>query len=101
MSTSQLAPAPGKPLPLESAAEFPSPTFPFCWTMIYRHGVNATLQKHFFFKGTINQAIERAQKHCGIMGYKYHYIRPMLCNIDVEEGIQLGTHNPRTGLPKE
>lgn len=79
----------------------------YCWTVIYRHGVNSSLSKNFYFKGTTDdpkklmiEAIERAQKHCGVMGYKYNFLRPMLCNIDIEEGIQLGTIDSRTLLPR-
>jgi hypothetical protein len=72
-----------------------------CWTIFYRHGVNATLTKNFFFDGKMHEAIERAQKHCGIMGYKYIFVRPMLCDIDYEEGVQLGTIDSKTGKPKE
>lgn len=73
--------------------------FPGCWTIYYRHGVNAQLSKNFYFDGTMFDARERAQRHCGIMGYKFNFLRPMLCDIEVEEGIQLGTHDNRTGLP--
>lgn len=60
------------------------------WTMYYRHGVNATLSKNFFFEGSLHQAVERAQKHCGIMGYKYMFLRPMIVDICKEERVQLG-----------
>ncbi len=78
------------------------------WTIIYRHGVNATLTKNFYFmpnpsdsRKTMEQVIERAQKHCGIMGYKYHFVRPMVCDIATEEGIQLGLIDSRTLKPRE
>lgn len=83
------------PLPMIPAAR----EFPGCWTIYYRHGVNAQLSKNFFFDGSMFDARERAQRHCGIMGYKFNFIRPMLCDIEVEEGVQLGTHDNRTGLP--
>jgi hypothetical protein len=72
-----------------------------CWTIYYRHGVNSTLSKNFFCEGSLEQARDRAMKHCGVMGYKYIFIRPMLCDIEYEEGIQQGTIDPRTGLVRE
>jgi hypothetical protein len=71
----------------------------FWWTMYYRHGMNPSLQKNFYFEGTMTQAIERAQKHCAIMGFKYSWLRPMISNLELEEGIQLGIIDRRTGLP--
>jgi hypothetical protein len=72
-----------------------------CWTVFYRHGVNATLTKNFYFDGAMRDAIERAQQHCGIMGYKYIFIRPMICDIEHEENVQLGRIDARTGRLKE
>lgn len=90
--------------PLLAGAEPEQPAerrFPHCWTMFYRHGVNATLTKNFFFNGLMIDARDRAMKHCGIMGYKFQFLRPLLCDIEVEEGIQLGTHDSRTGQLKK
>jgi len=55
----------------------------------YRHGVNPGLQKIFFHKGTFATAKKRAEQHCGIMGYKFIWIRPFIVDLDVEEATQL------------
>ena len=61
------------------------------WIMFYRHGMNANLTKGFFYKGSLFQAQERAKDHCKIMGYKYIFIRPMICNLEEEETYKLGS----------
>ncbi len=78
------------------------------WTVFYRHGVNSTLSKNIYvetvgenYQASMRIAVERAQKHCGIMGYKYIFIRPMVCPIEIEEGIQLGHISPVTLRPKD
>ena len=55
------------------------------WTMYYRHGMNANLQKNFYFEGTLVQAQLRAREHCDVMGYKFIWVRPLVCNIEEEE----------------
>jgi hypothetical protein len=59
------------------------------WTIHYRHGMNATLSKNFFYDGDLNGAIARAQEHCKIMNYKYIFLRPLIVDIDKEEEYKL------------
>ena len=59
------------------------------WIMFYRHGMNATLTKNFYHEGDMNSAIRRAQDHCKIMGYKYIFIRPLICDLESEEEYKL------------
>ena|ERR1700744_2752032 len=65
--------------------KLPPEVFNSIWTVYYRHGINAILQKNFYHEGSMVSAIERAKKHCTIMGYRYHYVRPMVPNINIEE----------------
>ena len=59
------------------------------WILYYRHGMNATLSKGFYFNGTMVDAIRRARKHCEIMNYHYIWVRPMVCDFDSEEYLKL------------
>ena len=53
--------------------------------MYYRHGMNAQLTKNFKFKGSREDARTRAEKHCQVMGYKLHFVRPMFPDLTEEE----------------
>lgn len=55
------------------------------WTLYFRHGMNASLSKNFYYEGDLTGAVRRAQDHCKVMGYKYIWLRPLICNIDEEE----------------
>ena len=59
------------------------------FAMYYRHGVNPGLTKIFYFDGTFQEAKKRAEAHCGIMGYKYIWLRPFIVDLDAEESTQL------------
>ena len=59
------------------------------WTIFFRHGMNANLSKNFYFDGTQLEATRRAQEHCKIMGYRFIFLRPLVCNIDEEEAYKL------------
>lgn len=60
------------------------------WIMSYRHGMNATLSKNFYFNGSLKEAVERARKHCDIMNYQYYFLRPLVVDIEAEERRQMG-----------
>ena len=59
----------------------------FC--MYYRHGVNPGLTKIFYYSGNFQEAKKRAESHCGIMGYKFIWLRPFVVDLDAEEATQL------------
>jgi hypothetical protein len=59
------------------------------YLMFYRHGMNANLTKGFFCDGDLQAARKRAEAHCKIMGYKYIFVRPMICNLEAEEEYKL------------
>ncbi len=59
------------------------------YVFYYRHGVNPGLSKIFYFSGGFKEAKSRAEKHCGIMGYKFIWIRPFIVDLDAEESTQL------------
>lgn len=61
----------------------------YYWLMFYRHGLNANLTKGFYFKGDLAGARKRAETHCKIMGYKFIFIRPLICNLETEEDYKL------------
>lgn len=55
------------------------------WTLYYRHGMSAENRKNFHFKGTLKEARLRAERHCAVMGYRFHFLRPLIVDIDYEE----------------
>lgn len=59
------------------------------WTLYFRHGMNSTLSKNFYFEGSLMEAAKRGQEHCKIMGYHYIWVRPLVCNIEAEEDYKL------------
>jgi len=67
------------------------------WTLHYRHGMNATLIKNFPCDGDLQVAKRRAQLHCQIMGYKFIWIRPLVCDIEAEEEYKLKGISPEEG----
>lgn len=73
--------------------------FDNCWIMYYRHGMNAQLTKHFQFKGDARAARERAEKHCDIMGYKLHFVKPMFPDLLEEEMDRVDPQRHRRKLP--
>ena len=66
------------------------------WTIYFRHGMNATLSKNFSHDGDLQSAIKRAQHHCLIMGYRYIFVRPLICDIEEEEQYKLKGGVPET-----
>ena len=59
------------------------------YIMFYRHGMNANLTKGFYCEGGLLNAQKRAQEHCKIMGYKFIFVRPMVCSLEAEEEYKL------------
>lgn len=59
------------------------------YIMFYRHGLNANLTKGFYCDGSLLMARRRAEEHCKIMGYKYIFVRPMICDLEQEEEYKL------------
>lgn len=55
------------------------------WTLFYRHGVNPRCEKGFYHDGDMRSAVDRAKKHCELMGYRYIFIRPFVVDIEQEE----------------
>lgn len=55
------------------------------YLLYYRHGMNANLTKGFYCDGDLLKARHRAEDHCKIMGYKFIFVRPLICDLDVEE----------------
>jgi hypothetical protein len=62
------------------------------YILFYRHGMNAGCQKGFFCEGDIKQAVQRAQRHCEVMGYRYIFVRPFVSDIEEEEKYKLEHH---------
>lgn len=67
------------------------------WTLYFRHGMNATLTKNFYYEGNLQSAIKRAQLHCQVMNYKYIWVRPLICDIDGEEEYKMKGASPDDG----
>lgn len=61
----------------------------YLYIMFYRHGMNANLTKGFYHTGDLLSARKRAEAHCKIMGYKFIFVRPMVCNLENEEEYKL------------
>jgi hypothetical protein len=62
------------------------------YILFYRHGMNPHCQKGFTNSGDIKAAVQRAQRHCEIMGYRYIFVRPFVSDIDEEEKYKLEHH---------
>lgn len=61
------------------------------YIMYYRHGMNPQLSKGFYLNGTMEEAMLRARRHCTVMGYRYIFTRPWICDLDAEEAYKLKT----------
>jgi hypothetical protein len=72
------------------ATIFTPDTVKHLYLMFYRHGMNANLTKGFFCLGDLLTARKRAETHCKIMGYKFIFVRPMVCDLESEEAYKLG-----------
>ena len=68
------------------------------WILFFRHGMNAALSKNFYHDGDLQSAVRRAQEHCKIMGYRYIWLRPLICNIEEEEEAKLKGYSSTTSL---
>jgi hypothetical protein len=65
------------------------------YTLFFRYNTNFLQNKNFRFNGTLRQATERARRHCEIMGYKFHFVQPLISDFDREEKYKLGVlENP-------
>jgi len=62
------------------------------YILFYRHGMNPHCQKGFSHDGDIKSAVQRAQRHCEVMGYRYIFVRPFISDIDEEEKYKLEHH---------
>lgn len=62
------------------------------YILFYRHGMNPGCSKGFISNGDIKAAVQRAQRHCEIMGYRYIFVRPFVSDIDEEEKYKLEHH---------
>jgi len=68
------------------------------YTLFYRKDTNHILTKNFHFEGSLNQAIERAQQHCTIIGARFNFVQPFISNLDLEESYLRGNY-PKPGMP--
>lgn len=50
----------------------------------YRHGNNMNW-KFFDYSGSFRQAMQRAQKHCMLMNYRFIILRPAVSNLEDDE----------------
>ena len=62
------------------------------YILFYRHGMNPQCTKGFYCNGDIKAAVQRAQRHCEIMGYRYIFVRPFVSDIEEEEKYKLEHH---------
>lgn len=61
------------------------------YTMFYRHLTNHLVSLNFRHPGGLDKARERAESHCNVMGYKLHFVQPLISNLSLEESYYLGT----------
>lgn len=59
------------------------------YIMFYRHGMNANLTKGFFCEGDLVAAQRRAREHCKKMNYHFIFVRPLICDLDLEEDYRM------------
>lgn len=75
--------------PATSVSETIPPSFPDIfkglWLIHYRHGMNPGLSKGMYHVGDVRSAVERAKRHCEMMGYRYVFVRPFVSDLQKEE----------------
>jgi hypothetical protein len=61
------------------------------YTMYFRNPAvgNSILTKNFRCSGSLREARERAETHCGIMGCKLNFVQPLIANLKIEEEFKL------------
>ena len=75
-------------MPLENTTkqpEIPKQTY----IMYYRHNHAPFAFKGFAHAGDLRSAINRANKHCAIMGYRLNFVAPMFEDLDAVEAKQV------------
>jgi len=61
------------------------------YVLYYRAGNNPhAMQKHFFQTGDMRQVVDRAKKHCEIMGYRFVRVEPFLFDLSADENKHTG-----------
>lgn len=62
------------------------------YTMYYRQPENGNhlITKNFRLHGSLREARERAEIHCGIIGAKLNFVQPLIANLKLEEEFKLG-----------
>lgn len=55
------------------------------WIMHYKHGPTPHCWKAFELKGSLRDAIKRANEHCQIMGYRLIQVELLLHDLTMEE----------------
>jgi hypothetical protein len=63
------------------------------YCMFYRQPENGNhlITKNFRFHGSLKEARERAELHCGIIGAKLNFVQPLIANLKLEEDFKLGS----------
>lgn len=82
MSVTTSASTPSKPTYIQEAATSENLQV---YIIYYRHGMNPHCQKGFVHKGDLRSAVDRAKTHCAIMGYRYIFVRPLICDLAEDE----------------
>lgn len=59
-----------------------------CFTLFFRFGNRPPLTKVFLFSGDLPEAIERAKKHCALMGYRFCGCYPHIVDLDKQERLK-------------
>ncbi len=55
------------------------------YTMFYRKETNHLQTKNFRFNGNLQQARERADSHCKVIGGKLMFVQPLISDLSKEE----------------
>lgn len=62
------------------------------YTLFYRQGRNPhPMTKNFHHIGSLRDVVDRAKKHCEVLGARFVRIEPLFSNLENDERIHMGT----------
>lgn len=77
--------------PSVPSVPIPNGTSDSYYTLFYRQGRNPhPMTKNFHHTGSIRDVVERAKKHCEVLGARFVRIEPLFSNLENDERTHMG-----------